>query len=181
MKTIIRSSLILLSVLLVITLAPAARAASATIEGIVTDVNGRPIPRAEVRIQGREGSGLNATIKTDRRGHYSYGGLSDGTFKVTLSVNGTVKASIANVTLQLGQNEQLNFALTKIAAARPSAVGKHYIWVPASTGSQVSGSWVEVNADPSKMPVGMRERVNWSANAAVRHIQANAGQARQGL
>ena len=181
MKTIIRSSLILLSVLLVINLAPVARAASATIEGIVTDVNGRPIPQAEVRIQGREGSGLDATIKTDRRGHYSYGGLSDGTFKVTLSVNGTVKASIANATTELGQTEQLNFALTKIAAARPSAAGKHYIWVPASTSSRLSGSWVEVNGDPNKMPVGMRERVNWSGNAAVRRIQANAGAARQGM
>jgi len=181
MKTIIRSSLVLLSVWVVINLAPVARAASATIEGIVTDANGRPLPQAEVRIQGREGSGLNAKIKTDSRGHYSYGGLSDGTFKVTLSVNGTVKASIANVTTQLGQSEKLNFALTKIAAARPSAAGKHYIWVPASTGSQLSGSWVEVNENPRKLPVGMRERVNWSGNAAVRNIQANAGQAREGM
>jgi hypothetical protein len=181
MKTIIHSALVLLSALLVINLAPVARAASATIEGIVTDANSRPLPQAEVRIQGREGSGLNATIKTDSRGHYSYGSLSDGTFRVTLSVNGTVKASIANVTTQVGQTERLNFALTKIAAARPSAVGKHYIWVPTSTGSQLSGSWVEVNENPRQMPVGMRERVDWSANAAVRNIQGNAGQARQGM
>jgi hypothetical protein len=181
MKIIIRLALILLSALLVINLAPVARAASATIEGIVTDANDRPLPQAEIRIQGREGSGLNATIKTDSRGHYSYGGLSDGTFKVTLSVNGTVKASIANATTQLGQRETLNFTLKKISAARPSAVGKHYVWVAAPTGSQIAGSWLEVPDNPRKMPVGMKERLDWGGNAAVRQIQANSGQARNGM
>ncbi len=154
-------------------------AASATIEGLVTDDKGQPMPEAQVRIEGREGSGLNQITKTDARGHYSYSGLGSGTFKVTLIVDGKVKASIANVLAEVGQTEKLNFSLKKSAAARPTATGKHYVWVPAATGSQLAGSWVEINDDPNKKPAGMKERLEWKANATLRQIQANAGQARQ--
>ena len=155
-------------------------AASATIEGIVTNEAGQPLPQAQVRIQGREGSGLNQLIRTDAHGHYSISGLTDGTFKVTLIVDGVVKASIANVMTQIGQPEKLNFALKKATPAKPSAAGKHYVWVPSPTGTQLAGSWVEVNDDPNrKLPAGMKDRMDWSANATLRHIQSNAGQARQ--
>ena len=156
-----------------------ALAASATIEGMVTDDKGQALQQAQIRIEGREGSGLNQVIKTDGRGHYSYSGLSSGTFKVTLLVDGKVKASIANVMAEVGQTEKLNFSLKKSAAARPTAAGKHYVWVPSSTGSQLAGSWVEINDDPTKLPVGMKDRLDWKANATLRQIQANAGQARQ--
>ena len=155
-------------------------AASATIEGMVTNENGQPLPQAQVRIEGREGSGLNQVLRTDARGHYSLSGLSDGTFKVTLIVDGVVKASIANVMAQVGQSEKLNFALKKATAAKPSAAGKHYVWVPSPTGTHLSGNWVEVNDDPDKkLPVGMKDRMDWNANAVLKHIQSNSGAARQ--
>lgn len=156
-----------------------ALAASATIEGVVTDDKGQALQQAQVRIEGREGSGLNQVIKTDAHGHYSYSGLSSGTFKVTLIVEGKVKASIANVMAEVGQTEKLNFSLKKSAAARPTAAGKHYVWVPSATGSQLAGSWVEINDDPNKKPAGMKDRIEWNANSTLKHIQENAGQARQ--
>lgn len=155
-------------------------AASATIEGIVTDEQGQALPQAQVRIEGREGSGLNQLVRTDATGHYSCSGLSDGTFRVTLIVNGTVKACIANVMAQIGTPQKLNFELKKATPAKPSAVGKHYVWVPYGTGSHLAGSWVEVNDDPDKkLPVGMKDRMDWRANAVLKHMQSNAGQARQ--
>jgi len=153
-------------------------ASSATIEGIVTDEKGQ-VREAQIRVEGREGSGLNQLVRTDARGHYSVTGLGNGTFKVTLIVDGQTKASIANVMAEIGQVEKLNFALKKSAVARPAAQGKHYVWVPSATGSQLAGSWVEVNDDPRKIPVGMKERLDWRANSVLRQIQANAGQARQ--
>lgn len=157
-----------------------AYAASGSIEGIVTNDKGQPLPQAQLRIEGREGSGLNQLIRTDARGHYSISGLTDGTFRVTLIVDGLVKASIANAMAQVGQSEKLNFALKKAAVAKPTAAGKHYVWVPTPTGSQLAGSWVEVNDDPrKKLPVGMKDRMDWNANATLRHIQSNAGQAHQ--
>lgn len=155
-------------------------AASATIEGTVTDDKGQALSQAQVRIEGREGSGLNQIVRTDARGTYRFTGLSDGTFRVTLMVDGKVKASIANAMAQAGQVEKLNFSLKKAAMAKPSAAGKHYVWVPAPTGSQLAGSWVEVDDKPNrKLPVGMKDRMDWNGNAAVRHIQSNAGAARQ--
>jgi hypothetical protein len=178
MKTFLRPIAFMLGGLLL--LSPNLYAASsATIEGVVTDEKGQQLPQAQIRVEGREGSGLNQLVRTDARGHYSVSGLSSGTFKVTLIVNGQVKASIANVLADVRQVEKLNFALKKSAVARPAAAGKHYVWVPSPTGTQLAGSWVEVNDDPKKLPAGMKERLDWRANAVLRQIQANAGQARQ--
>jgi hypothetical protein len=154
-------------------------ASSATIEGSVTDEKGQVLPQAQIRVEGREGGGLNQLVRTDARGHYSVSGLSNGTFKISLIVNGQVKACIANVQGEMGRVETLNFALNRSAAARPVAKGKHYVWVPSATGSQLAGSWVEINDDPRKLAPGMKDRLDWRANSVLRQIQANAGQARQ--
>jgi hypothetical protein len=178
MNKLLRSTVVVLSGLLLLSVN--VFAASGTIEGTVTDEKGQPLSQAQVRIEGREGSGLNQVVRTDARGGYRFTGLSDGTFRVTLMVDGYVKASIANAMAQTGQVEKLNFTLKKTAMAKPSATGKHYVWVPAPTGSHLSGSWVEVDDNPNKkLPVGMKDRMDWNANATLRHIQSNAGQARQ--
>lgn len=178
MKTFLRPLVLALGGLLLLN-ANLFAAASATIEGLVTDEKGRQLQQAQIRVEGREGSGLNQLVRTDARGHYSVSGLSNGTFRVSLIVNGETKACIANVRAEIGQVETLNFALNRTAAARPAAQGKHYVWVPSATGSQLAGSWVEINDDPKKLPVGMKDRMDWRANSVLRQIQANAGQARQ--
>jgi Carboxypeptidase regulatory-like domain len=178
MKNSLRPIALLLGGLLLLS-ANLYASASATIEGYVMDEKGQLLPQAQIRVEGREGSGLNEVVRTDARGHYSVSGLSNGTFKITLIINGQIKACIANVRGEIGQVESLNFSLNKASAARPAATGKHYVWVPAPTGSQLAGSWVEVNDDPKKIPVGMKERLDWRANSVLRQIQANAGAARQ--
>jgi len=162
-------------------------ATSATIEGIVSDQNYKPMSGAQIRVEGREGSGLNTLTRTDDRGHYSVSGLSDGTFRVSLIIGGQVKACIANVLATMGQSQTLNFSLAKAGGAiagphvdaRPLAAGRHYVWVPMPTGSHLAGYWVEVDDHQTAISAGMRERLNNRANNYVKQIQSNAGTMRQ--
>src|SRR5437870_13671077 len=81
-------------------------AGASALEGVVKDPTGRPIKGADVRIEAKNFSKI---AKTDASGHYISSGLAVGTYKVTLVVNGSVKASIPNAKTQLGKSTQLNF------------------------------------------------------------------------
>src|ERR1700716_3327782 len=132
----------------VFALALSAVTASATVlalAGTVTDAKGQPISGAQISIEGIEGSAGAKVVKTDGKGRYTYSGLGEGTFKVSLSINGVVKASIANVKVTENHpTEHLNFGI-RPGKVMPNASGKHYVWVPAGTGSNLSGSWMEVD------------------------------------
>jgi len=119
-----------------------------SIQGIVKDAKGNPIKGADVRIESKDGSKLLKTVKTDGNGRYISDGLSAGVYRVTLVVNGAVKASIMNTKTMVDQPTQLNFDLKPVARSQASAAvksGKHMVWVPASTGSHIGGRWVEVD------------------------------------
>jgi 5-hydroxyisourate hydrolase-like protein (transthyretin family) len=123
-------------------------AGPASIQGIVKDAKGHPIKGADVRIESKDGSKLLKTVKTDANGRYISDGLSAGVYRVTLVVNGAVKASIMNTKTMVDQPTQLNFDLKPLPAAQANIVakkGKHMVWVPATTGSHIGGSWVEVD------------------------------------
>jgi hypothetical protein len=68
-------------------------AGTSTLEGIVRDPTGRPVKGADVRIEAKNFAKI---VKTDANGHYTSDGLAVGTYKVSLVVNGSVKASILN-------------------------------------------------------------------------------------
>src|SRR5215471_18061049 len=88
-----------------------ASATSSELQGIVKDAKGHPIKGADIRIETTNTRGLLATVKTNVSGRYSLEGLAAGDYRVTLVVNGTVKASINNATLEPGESTQLNFEL----------------------------------------------------------------------
>ena len=128
--------------------AASAWAGPSAIQGIVKDPKGHPVKGADVRIEANSGSKLSKTVKTDANGHYISDGLPAGIYRVTLVVNGAVKASINNTKTTLGVPTQLNFDLKPTSGPQASASGgkgKHKVWVPATTGSHVGGSWVEVD------------------------------------
>jgi len=123
-------------------------AGPASIQGIVKDAKGHPIKGADVRIESKDGSKLLKTVKTDGNGRYISDGLSAGVYRVTLVVNGAVKASIMNTKTMVDQPTQLNFDLKPASASRASTEqkkGKRMVWVPAQTGSHTGGRWVEVD------------------------------------
>jgi 5-hydroxyisourate hydrolase-like protein (transthyretin family) len=117
------------------------------IQGIVKDAQGKPIKGANVRIESRDGKQLFNTVKTDTQGRYISQGLQPGVYRVSLVVNGAVKAAIGNTKTKSDQATQLNFDLKPAAASQASAgakKGKHMVWMPPATGSHTGGRWVEV-------------------------------------
>ncbi len=118
----------------------------ASFQGFVKDAKGEPIKGAGVRIESRDGKQLFSTATTDPKGRYISQGLQPGVYRITLLVNGTVKASISNTRTKVDQPTQLNFDFKpKSQAASITKGGKHVVWVPARTGSHIGGNWVEVD------------------------------------
>jgi 5-hydroxyisourate hydrolase-like protein (transthyretin family) len=119
----------------------------ASIQGIVKDAHGKPIKGADIRIESKDGKQLFNTVKTDTQGRYISQGLQPGVYRVSLVVNGAVKAAIGNTKTKSDQATQLNFDLKPVAAGQASTEqkkGKHMVWMPPSTGSHTGGRWVEV-------------------------------------
>jgi serine/threonine protein kinase len=118
----------------------------ASIHGFVKDETGDPIKGTDVRIESRDGKQVFSTVKTDSKGRYISQGLQPGVYRVTLLVNGEVKASIMNTQAKANQPTQLNFDVKPPSEAGNIANGgKHMVWVPARTGSHIGGNWVEVD------------------------------------
>ncbi len=123
-------------------------AAGSVLQGIVKDAKGHPIEGADIRIETKNGGRLLTTVKTDVNGRYILEGLPAATYRITLAVNGAVKTSINNTTIESGEPTQLNFDLTSASSSRASVTvkkGSHWVWVPAFTGSRLPGHWVELN------------------------------------
>ena len=136
-----------------------ASAANSVLQGIVRDANGHPIQGADIRIEATNTGQLLTTVTTNVSGRYSLEGLAAGNYRVTLVVNGAVKASINNTTLEPGGSTQLNFELKQRRASVTITKGKHWVWIPAFTGSRLPGRWVEVDGSGS-----------WAAEAPASNI-----------
>jgi hypothetical protein len=130
-------------------------AGPSAIQGLVKDAKGQAIKGADVRIESKDGRQKFNTVKTDAKGRYISESLPVGVYKVTLVVNGAVKASITNTKTKSDQMTQLNFDLKPVPTAQASAgqkKGKHMVWVPPATGSHIGGSWVEVDDGEKSAP-----------------------------
>ncbi len=118
----------------------------ASIQGFVKDAKGEPIRGADLRIESRDGKQVFSTAKTDSKGRYISQGLQPGVYRVTLRVNGAVKAAIMNTQTKLNQPTQLNFDFKSTSQAGTTAKGrKHMVWMPNRTGTHLGGNWVEVD------------------------------------
>jgi 5-hydroxyisourate hydrolase-like protein (transthyretin family) len=139
--------------------------ASSVLQGIVKDANGHPIEGADIRIQTKNSGRLLTTVKTDAKGRYSLEGLPAGNYRVTLVVNGTVKTSINNTTVEASESTQLNFDLTQTRASVTVKKGKHWVWIPAFTGSRLPGHWVEIDDSGS-----------WAGEASATNVVRISGE-----
>jgi 5-hydroxyisourate hydrolase-like protein (transthyretin family) len=140
-------------------------AASSELQGIVKDAKGHPIQGADIRIETENTGRLLTTVKTDANGRYTLEGLAAGNYRVTLVVNGAVKTSINNTTLKPGESTQLNFDLKQTRASVTVKKGKHWVWIPAFTGSRLPGRWAEVDDSGS-----------WAAEATANNIVRISGE-----
>jgi hypothetical protein len=142
-----------------------ASAASSVLQGIVKDANGHAIQGADIRIEATNTGRFLTTVKTNVNGRYNLEGLAAGKYRVTLVVNGAVKASINNTRLEPGASTQLNFELKQTRASVTVTKGKHWVWIPAFTGSRLPGHWVEVDDGGS-----------WTAEATANNIVRISGE-----
>ena len=151
-----------------ILLVAGARAASSVLEGIVKDAKGHPIEGADIRIETKSGGRLLTTVKTDVNGRYILDGLPAGNYRITLVVHGADKTSINNTTIESGEPTKLDFDLRAAPAPRASVTakkGRHWVWVPAFTGSRLPGRWIELNDSGS-----------WAAEANTFNVERVSGE-----
>jgi 5-hydroxyisourate hydrolase-like protein (transthyretin family) len=140
-------------------------AASSLLEGIVKDAKGHPIQGADIRVEAKNTGRVLTTVKTDANGRYILEGLPAGNYRVTLVVNGSVKSSINNTTVEPGESTQLNFDLKQTRASVTVKKGKHWVWIPAFTGSRLPGRWIEVDDSGS-----------WAAEATANNLVRVSGE-----
>ena len=141
-----------------------AAAANSVVEGMVKDAKGRPIQGADVQIEATNGGTLLTTAKTDANGHYILNGLAAGTYRVALVLNGALKTSINNTTVEPDESTKLNFDLTQTRAVVTVKKGIHRVWIPAFTGSRLPGRWVELDDNGA-----------WAAAAAANNVVRVSG------
>lgn len=164
MKTVMRVVVVFGSLCLMLT----ARAGDTGLSGVVKNSAG-PIQGAEIRIEGSDTNKIGK-VHTTANGHYSYPALEEGTYSVSLVIGGETKAVLSNVATKAGEMQTLNFEVVKHSLATPYAPGKHYVWIPSTTGTHL-GHWAEVEGDGKGMPIGMSERLSNQANILVQRIQ----------
>ena|ERR1700686_3323900 len=157
--------------------AASALAGNSVLQGVVKDPKGNPIKAADIRIEARDGSKLLKTVKTDATGHYISAGLPVGTYRVTLIVNGAIRASINNTKTTLGAPTELNFDLKPASTSQTSGSvkkGKHMVWMPPQTGTHMGGRWVEVDANGNAATTGA-DNVQKVDGSALRQVQGTTG------
>ncbi len=89
-------------------------------EGDVKGDDGKPLPKAVVKIERKDIKG-NYKTNTDKKGHYFYGGLPSGTYKITVEVDGKERDAVDNVKSRYGDPTNVSFDLSKTAAAAGAA------------------------------------------------------------
>lgn len=104
-------------------------AQTSTIEGIVKDPDGKPLQGAVVNIERTDIKG-HYTVKTDKKGHYGHYGLPmNGTYDVSVLVDGQVKDFVKNVRTSSGmpvtEDFNLKSAQAIAAGAAPAEVERN--------------------------------------------------------
>ena len=150
----------------------AAPTGSARIQGVVKDSKGQAVAGAEVHVKAKDGSGVEKIIRTDASGNYGVSNLPATDYEVVLFVNGQIKASINNTKASSDKPTQLDFKLTgKYAANTPQKKKTHMVYVPAETGSNLSGRWVEVDDNTAPAAAAGTGNVKRLTGEAARKMQ----------
>lgn len=157
--------------------AAGAWAAGSGLEGIVKDVNRKPVANAEVHIDAKDGVTREKITRTDSDGRYYVPSLPAGDYKVTLIVDGAIKATITNSTVRAGKATDLNFDLKGAAASKTAQKPHtHMVYVPGETGTHLGGRWVEVNDNGDNAAATATDTGAIRGDASIlKQINRNAG------
>jgi outer membrane receptor protein involved in Fe transport len=89
----------------------AQQAATATLEGVVTDPQGAVIPNAKLTVKNQQ-NGLTRDLQTDASGVYRFVALQPGTYELTVSAPNFKEAKQSGIVLTVGQKLNLDVSLT---------------------------------------------------------------------
>jgi hypothetical protein len=143
----------------------------ARIQGLVTDSNKKPVAGAEVHISAKDGSGLQKIVRTDSNGQFGVSNLPVTDYEVVLFMGGQIKASLTNQHVFGNKPTQVDFKLSGKYAANNQKRHTHMVYVPAETGSNLSGRWVEVDDQSGAGAAGAQSgEVSHLSGAAVRQM-----------
>ena len=137
---------------------------------MVIDSKKNPVAGAEVHITAKDGSGLQKIVRTDAGGQYGVSGLPVTDYEVVLIVNRQVKATLTNQHVFGDKPTKCDFKLTGQYTANTQKKHTHMVYMPAETGSNLSGHWVEVD-DNSGAGAAESDNVRHLSGAAVRQMQ----------
>ena len=170
----LRISFVGLIVFAVSTWASSTPVGPSTVQGDVKDSKGQPVAGAELHIRAKDGTGFYRIAHTDASGRYAVSKLPNTDYEVILFLNGSIKASINNTKTFANKPTQVDFKLTGQYAANKTKKHTHMVYVPAETGSNLGGRWVEVddNTDISAAAAGANN-LKRAGNAAIRQAQSN--------
>src|SRR5205823_12448405 len=90
-----------------------------------------------------------------------------GIYKISVLINGTPKSSVT--VKSAGENSRVDFDLK----SSPAKSVKHFVWVPARTGSHMGGGWMEVDSNGN--PVAGTLNIDQGSAQAVENMQRNMG------
>lgn len=94
---------------------------TASFEGIVKGPDGKPLVGAQVKIERLDVKG-NYPTKTDKKGHYFYGGLPGGSYKITIATDGKDRDFRNGVPAKIGDVQTVNFDLAETLPGAAPAV-----------------------------------------------------------
>jgi tetratricopeptide (TPR) repeat protein len=144
-------------------------AQTSAIEGDVKAADGSPLKGGLIKIE-REDIKGHYQVKTDKKGHYYYGGLPLGQYKVTLEVDGKDVDFVDKVRTQLGDPKEIPFDM-HASAQKQQALNQ-----AAETGTlskdQAKGMSAEEKAAFEK---ANKERAEMKAKGKALNDAFNAG------
>jgi hypothetical protein len=107
-----RPILFLLCCLLWLPAAPAqtTKKGVTTIQGVVLDANGKPVPAAAVTCQSSAGI-RPRVVHTDKKGHFSVTGLKQDSYDLRATSNGAYSDWEKNIPLRLSQTKEVTLRL----------------------------------------------------------------------
>jgi tetratricopeptide (TPR) repeat protein len=162
MSTILRKSLTIVPVTLFFSLACWGQ--TAAFEGNVKGPDGKPLQNALVKIDRQDVKG-NYKVKTDKKGHYFYGGLPLGNYKLTVEVDGhDVDAKPART--RVGESVEISFDLAN--ASLGPAVDESGRALSAKEKEEIEKKNKEAQAAMAK-----NKELNDAFNAGKQAAQAN--------
>lgn len=159
-------------------------AAPGDIQGNITGPNNKPVADAQVTLQRKDQKSPATTVHTDTQGRYVFKNVAlTGVYGLTVSANSMAPTTANNVKPLSNGAVRVDFNLKmqggKAQAAAPKPKAKQMVWVPATTGTNIGGKWVEVGTESANTNDGMDNTQRKSA-AAVGAMQSGSSATRGG-